>query len=113
MTDKEIEKQAEEYTEENGEKYNAHLSSKRMIYLSFKDGAKWGMEHAIEWHDLRKTPDDLPKKKGEYWTKYNDCNDEKGGYYDSHYYDPDNSSYKLKWYKLDVIAWCELPQFKE
>lgn len=104
----EFEKQAEEYTEENGEKYNAHLSSKRMIYLSFQDGAKWGMEHAIQWHDLRKNSNDLPKEVNKFIiiALYNCITEEiitTVGTYEEF------GNILIG----NVIAWCELPQFKE
>lgn len=59
-----------------------------------------------KWHDLRKNPDDLPKRSGEYW-----CYDEYVGYKEHRkvYYDGDI------WCAsgVKVIAWYELPEFEE
>lgn len=73
----------------------------------FNAGAKWGMEHAIEWHDLRKDPNDLPKENGEYWCKL------ENGHYDFRIYYLDSLFYKSHWEELGIIAWCELPKFEE
>lgn len=57
--------------------------------------------YKLKWHDLRKNPNDLPKRSGEYWCKWED-----GAYSTEHYFgDNGFGSY--------VIAWCELPKFKE
>lgn len=89
------------------------------------EGAKWGIANAIEWHDLRKNPDDLPKEFDVIKKAFGIYPEEKAihivlnqdGEY-VHYLSGD-------WYyiydedivgdssKVDVIAWCELPQFKE
>ena len=64
-------------------------------------GAK---ENGVVWHDLRKDPNDLPKDNHTYYLVYLDWLGKK---------------YELlrlceiKTLKDTVIAWCEIPQFKE
>ena len=60
-----------------------------------------------QWHDLRKDPNDLPKKNGDYWVYMNCCGNK--------------ITRALVWengvfcnmYDATIIAWCEIPQFKE
>lgn len=70
-----------------------------------------------EWHDLRKDPNDLPKKEGEYLV----CYETDGGNY--------RNTFILKYEEYDeglhwcddifetfdegVIAWCEVPHYTE
>lgn len=62
-------------------------------------------ENGIQWHDLRKDPNDLPKKNKSYWV-YIDCHGNK--IYRS-------IVWQGHWLGWDCIplAWCEEPQFKE
>lgn len=71
-------------------------------------------ENGIQWHDLRKDPNDLPEKMGlgsrEVYIEYKD------GVNDFAYYRFD----KKRWERSEneqlaenVIAWCNIPQFKE
>lgn len=105
MTEAEIEKQAE------AECKKLLQSEKGYDGISFQEfwaeGAKWGAEHSIEWHDLRKNPNDLPKECKEYRVCYKDK--DKNGLSTLWYYPKHKSFWTLK----EVIAWCELPQFKE
>lgn len=108
-----IEKQAEEYKNKLAqEHYDYYLLD--FAKMCFQDGAKWGIEHAIEWHDLRENPNDLPKE-------IEICS--APVYIISEHGSSDLAQYdyrqKLWCYKhsnehilYDVIAWCELPQFK-
>ena len=63
-------------------------------------------ENGIQWHDLKKDPNDLPKKNKSYWV-YIDCQGNK--IYRSVVW----QGYWLDWYDGIPIAWCEEPQFKE
>lgn len=62
-------------------------------------------ENGIQWHDLRKDPNDLPK----------DCYDvlDEAGYKVFYHHKEgvwkNASGSKI----VKVIAWCEIPQFKE
>ena len=81
------------------------LPNKNFVYNFYKgvlNGLAEGRkETKNQWHDLREDPDDLPKESGEFWTKWED-----GAYSTAHYFaDSGFGSY--------VIAWCELPEFKE
>lgn len=90
----------------------------------FIAGAKWGMEHAIQWHNLRVNPDDLPNPniavliyfRFEKWTTPYIA-----------YYRPAAKKWQI--YNLleaqrqpivddyidrdEVVAWCEIPTYKE
>lgn len=71
------------------------------------------VEGKPKWHDLRKDPNDLPKKTGKYLADDGD----------TYIYDIDSR----KWRTLmcmdcwdfdwlddgDIIAWCELPDFED
>lgn len=127
MTQEEIEKQAEEYIRENvcnkervfgsqsvcsdkaiGEcnecgNFCYFATINRKSYLA---GAKWGMEHATEWHDLRKNPDDLPKEGVEV------LNDDgvRVVRINRHW----RYVYGGEWEEDAYVAhWCELPTYKE
>lgn len=71
-------------------------------YQSYLAGAT---ENGIQWHDLRKDPNDLPKDNKNVYVQYADGNVG----FDSWY---DNS----RWFNNDpspIIAWCEITTFKE
>ena len=62
-------------------------------------------ENGIQWHDLRKDPNDLPKGYQEN-TKFL-CSDTEGKTLIL-------IRYGSFWQgNIDIIAWCEIPQFKE
>ena len=110
----ELEKQEEKYCKESCGSYYYECHSECSSIEAFQAGAKWGMEHAIEWHDLRKNPDDLPKRTGEYFTNIGLL------YYDElcnrHFWHTPSCEacdYSDEVEEDEVIAWCELPQFKE
>lgn len=121
MTEAEIEKQADIYANEKVAEIRTGKNSYNTLQMwcdrasGFVDGAKWGMEHAIEWHDLRKDPNDLPKDcekvmfvtKGEKETLTGTF---KNGGEGTIIFD----TFGIAYYDVEqVIAWCELPQFKE
>lgn len=76
-------------------------------------------ENDIQWHDLRKVPNDLPKKVGNYLVCYLDTMLKRHSFElsyvdyleDAHWIDEDN--HNIERYDEVVIAWCEIPQFKE
>ena len=85
---------------DKGERVNYLKDYEIDEYESYIAGA---IENGIQWHDLRKDPNDLPKDSGLFiihW-KVGTLN---------HY-----MIYKgtIKEPHKDVIAWCEIPQFKE
>ena len=77
-------------------------------------------ENGIQWHDLRKDPNDLPPKLD----KYSNCSDCLYVQYGGKYGNTDFAYYNFienKWQRYEnaenakdkVIAWCEIPQFKK
>lgn len=65
----------------------------------FNDGFEAGAkENGLQWHDLRKNPEDLPKIGQKVWI---DCSN------------GDNGDWLFfKDFPVKTIAWCEIPQFK-
>lgn len=70
-------------------------------------------ERKEKWHDLRKNPEDLPKKHGEYITNIGLL------YYDelcgrSFWHTPscEACDYSDEVGADEVIAWCEIPKFE-
>ena len=64
-------------------------------------------ENGIQWHDLRKDPNDLPKDSRDYLICF------RGG---KHYGIGFSNGMRLICYGSyydEIIAWCEIPQFKE
>lgn len=84
-------------------------------YEHWKEGYEKGLaEGKPKWHDLRKDPNDLPKKTGEYFTNIGLL------YYDElcnrHFWHTPSCEacdYSDKVEEDEVIAWCELPKFEE
>ncbi len=71
-------------------------------------------ENGIVWHDLRKDPNDLPKDNGMVLVRF-----EKPIMKFSYFCHPEkkfsvwNKEYGCNVQVHNVIAWCEIPQFKE
>lgn len=122
MTNEEIEVQAEEYMVKKLREYDHEVvevnkDGEPMAYIlchtaeveqAFQDGAKWGIANAIQWHDLRKNSNDLPKEVNKFIiiALYNCITEEiitTVGTYEEF------GNLLIG----NVIAWCELPQFKE
>ena len=91
-------------------KQDIYLREESIFISGYKLGAT---ENGIQWHDLRKDPNDLPKVTKEYVTNIGVITFDK--LKDRHlwttplcdacdYYDEVTD---------EVIAWCEIPQFKE
>lgn len=111
MTNEELEKKAEESFNNKLQKDVCYCTyNEEKIY---KDGYIAGAkENGIEWHDLRKNPNDLPKRDGEYLTNIGVL--------------VFDSSLDNRWCTLlceacdfyeevidEVIAWCEIPSWRE
>lgn len=57
-----LEERAEEYIEKNCKMWEeGELTVDEIVRLTYKDCAK---ENGIQWHDLRKNPNDLPSEAG-------------------------------------------------
>ena len=113
----ELKKKAEEWVKENCCEWcvNADECKQGCIdchgISGYIAGAK---ENGIQWHDLRKDPNDLPPKENDVYSKEVRVCLGAGRYMHSVF------SYALKedgckhcWVGCDPIAWCEEPQFKE
>ena len=95
------EEMAEEYIEKNCKIWEeGELTVDEIVRLAFLAGLKAGRP---QWHDLRKDPNDLPKKNKSYWV-YMDCQG--------------NKIYRsIVWqgcwcgWNGIPLAWCEEPQF--
>ena len=118
----ELKKKAEEYVIKNVCENCSRCQSKgyigcdtyRFAKKTYIDSAE---ENGIEWHDLRKDPNDLPKKVEDeiqlysdtVWIHINNWGTEEG------YYDYSLKSWivRCRVVYFPVIAWCEIPTFKE
>ena len=120
----ELKQRAEEYKESKRHKcfredvgtiqinYESYLNNLKQAYLA---GAT---ENGIQWHDLRKDPKDLPKNEGSYLVcmEFNYRHTYILNYGQDDYDDEDKTDWyddESTHYPKEVIAWCEIPQFKE
>ena len=84
---------------------------KHLLVTMYMQGAT---ENGIQWHDLRKDPSDLPKDNCRVLVRLEKpimkfsyfCHSEKK-------FSAWNKEYGCNIQLHNVIAWCELPQFKE
>ena len=76
-------------------------------YDGFLAGLKVGMPL---WHDLRKDPNDLPKENKRYLCRIKGF---VGGGISYECFDYDTKYNIWNYANGDVIAWCEIPKFKE
>lgn len=92
----------------------------------FEEGYIAGaIENGIQWHDLRKDPNDLPKECEWYEVSvYSvlDGNKKKDLYTQRAFYDSDLKEWETdkfgfcerdNWINNMIRAWCEIPTFKE
>lgn len=111
MSEEQIKQKAEERAINLWGRDEAYVEERKNCIEDYIAGAT---ENGIHWHDLRKDPNDLPEKMGlgsiEVYIEYKD------GVNDFAYYRFD----KKRWERseneqlaVNVIAWCETPQFKE
>jgi len=113
-----FEKEAEEYLKDEP-KYLIEDNEGNLINIANKVRQAYiagATENGIQWHDLRKDPNDLPKEAKDCLVVFHNK------YSDNIVKDISRYSVELKkwWYIHDlkdmeeeVIAWCEIPQFKE
>ena len=78
----------------------------------FKNGYLVGaIENGIQWHDLRKDPNDLPKDNVVLIQTESNC------HFIALYYPEEKwwGTYEMLSHRIHgkIIAWCEIPQFKE
>ena len=104
--EKELMKEYEEHSEYGQTPYLATIPTPhaKQAYIA---GAK---ENGIVWHNLRKDPNDLPEKTELVLIKLVGCF--VLGWTDGIDFYNDCDNYKIIPKEL-LIAWCEIPQFKE
>ena len=115
MTDEEIEKVASEKADK---KYpvpylfiDLDIASNRSYKQGFIEGVKYGCNMANEWHDLRKNPDDLPKKDERFLANVSISVMTQKNIFACYYFD------EKRWYSHGLlinspIAWHEIPIFE-
>ena len=84
--------------------------------LGLQKAMEWAKSYSVQWHDLRKNPEDLPpmikderKISDTVWLHIHNWGTEEA------YYDYRKCSWivRCRIVDLDVIAWCEIPVFGE
>lgn len=108
MTKEELKQEACDFVNKSDTIYERIVgwdNYQRGAYIGYIAGAK---AHSIEWHDLRKDPNDLPKNKRNVWCDYSEG-------YGKGLYDKDDGGWWIEghMYCSIINAWCELPKFKE
>ena len=70
--------------------------------------------YKTKWHDLRKNPDDLPKESGYYIvSRYSNYLRIKRHSQTLYFIKGKRNGWNTKMDKTQIIAWCEIPKFKE
>lgn len=115
MTDKELAKEyvdklyAEKVSKEDYDKDGRILYRSEDISDAFLAGQKAGR---LKWRDLRKDPNDLPRQDETFTTKISIPVMTHPSYQFAEYYFDEK-----KWFsrgeEVNVIAWCEIPLYKE
>ena len=107
----------QKYVDMRNECYRKRKDNNETIsyFTGFDDGYLAGAkENGVVWHDLRKDPDDLPNDNGTVLVRL-----EKPITQFSYFCHPEkkfscwNTEYECNIHLHNVIAWCEIPQFKE
>lgn len=98
------------------QKYTLHFREHLIVGDTITETLAGLHEGQPKWHDLRKDPNDLPQKVEDerqisdtVWIHIHNWGTEEG-HYD---YRKCNWIVRCRIVNLDVIAWCEIPQFKE
>ena len=114
------EEMAEEYANNETNCYVTLITRKEWyrLHRAYKYGFLAGLKAGRpQWHDLRKTPNDLPKEVGNYLVCYLDTMLNRNVFIlefvdfleDSHWID--ETSHEIEKFDEGVIAWCEIPTF--
>ena len=106
MTEEQIKQKAEEKAEEYSEAFIEKGVAKASYAKGYIAGAT---ENGVQWHDLRKDPNDLPKEN-ELYLVFGYTN-KREKFYELDVFDPKEGEF-LGCGEY-VYAWCEIPQFKE
>lgn len=87
------------------------LNTNGELEQAYKDGAEFGYNKANEWHDLRKNPNDLPEvKQGK---SFSEVLVREAKIYEIASFTEKTFFAEGEDITKDVIAWREIPQFKE
>ena len=79
--------------------------------IAYMQGAE---RYKMKWHDLRKNPDDLPKESGYYLvSRYSNYLRIKRYSQTLYFIKGKRNGWNTKMDKTQIIAWCEIPKFKE
>jgi hypothetical protein len=99
-----FEKEAEEAIKK---KYSRSVQGYKSLIRNWQEGAKFGYKKANEWHNLKESPDDLPKEEAEYLVIF-----ESDGtrYTGLEIYYPDTKEWSTI---CNIIAWWEIPTYTE
>ena len=80
-----------------------------MLVKAYLAGAT---ENGIQWHDLRKDSNDLPKEYDSVLAR-TECYEHKTTSICNYHYKKWWVTSEFSYSDEEVIAWCEIPQFKE
>ena len=91
-----------------GLKAGKDMAEADLATIAYMQGAE---RYKTKWHDLRKDPNDLPKKDERFCTNISVAVITQSCGFAVYSFDDE------KWYfqgkVIDVIAWCEIPTFEE
>ncbi|MBO4640864.1 MAG: hypothetical protein J5710_14025 [Treponema sp.] len=112
------EEMAEEYADKTEARdWEGFDITREIRKQAFLAGLKAGRP---QWHDLRKDPKDLPKKIGNYLVCYIDTVSMSKNVFELEFVDfledchwIDETTHEIEKFDEGVIAWCEIPTFKE
>lgn len=112
MTEKELKRKAKKWVRDNTRIEHSASFGEIEVEPSAELGYIAGAtENGIQWHDLRKDPNDLPKEDCEVFAIVKSD----GTLYKSieNYYLDKTDTFDGWGTCQKVIAWCEIPRFKE
>ena len=102
----ELKQKADKWHKETYPSYIGEDMFTQELKEAYIAGAK---ENGIQWHDLRKDPNDLPKNRRNVWITYINA------YYQT---ETTEASFRHKFWVIsghktecEVLAWCEIPKF--
>ena len=94
-----------------GLKAGKDMTETDLATIAYMQGAE---RYKTKWHDLRKNPDDLPKESGYYIvSRYSNYLRIKKYSQTLYFIKGKRNGWNTKMDKTQIIAWCEIPKFKE
>jgi hypothetical protein len=86
--------------------------AKDLVPKLLEEAVTMAFEQALpKWHDLRKDPNDLPKKDERFVTKVSETVLSQKGQRVIYYFE--EKKWYSDWQEEKVFAWLELPKFKD